>query len=454
MYICDVCFFDVCRALVMLTFGMCAPVMCALAMCALAMCASVVRALVMSALVMSALVMSALAMCALAMCAPAMCALAMCALVMCALSMCVLAVCARVARALAVSALAMCACVAGDECCVHARSVECSSACVAVFRALQTPSREARAHASHACAQENPRLLACLRNATRTTPATNSHRQLHCCDKSDVPGCREACRRVLRTATVSQEIVDTLEHAVFRLKCLSEPVTREWRCVLRASVLSGGKDEWTCTALWQCFLQTPAGAGQGPSRIDRVGMDAAKLHCCAKASRDACRRPVRAHLLQRVDARLGRLPPAPARAPLRGRARALPRGSVVTSVVSTRAVEEPCELGCDGLNYCTNFNNRPTELFRSCGRAADDAARLDVATWTRNGELSLPAAGGARGRAARGGLRRRCATSPPARPAAGGAVACALQLRPCPPHTHTNRICRVREQMTFCMHTD
>lgn len=44
-------------------------------------------------------------------------------------------------------------------------------------------------------------------------------------------------------------------------------------------------------------------------------------------------------------------------------------------------VDEPCELGCDGLSFCTNFNNRPTELFRSCTVQADHAAQADVAMW-------------------------------------------------------------------------
>lgn len=52
-------------------------------------------------------------------------------------------------------------------------------------------------------------------------------------------------------------------------------------------------------------------------------------------------------------------------------------------------VEEPCELGCDGLSFCTNFNNRPTELFRACNAEADVAARNDVLQWQKQKELVL-----------------------------------------------------------------
>lgn len=58
-------------------------------------------------------------------------------------------------------------------------------------------------------------------------------------------------------------------------------------------------------------------------------------------------------------------------------------------IMEVVAVEEPCELGCDGLSFCTNFNNRPTELFRSCNAEADEAARNDVLQWQKQKELIL-----------------------------------------------------------------
>ena len=52
-------------------------------------------------------------------------------------------------------------------------------------------------------------------------------------------------------------------------------------------------------------------------------------------------------------------------------------------------VEEPCQLGCSGLSYCTNFNNRPTEHFRSCTIEADQAASNDILLWQK-GTIQLP----------------------------------------------------------------
>lgn len=93
-------------------------------------------------------------------------------------------------------------------------------------------------------------------------------------------------------------------------------------------------------------------------------------------------------------------------------------------------VEEPCELGCDGLSYCSNFNNRPTELFRSCNRRADDAARNDVALWLQQGTLGLP------------GLSLPVLNISQCSPRAWKTVACTLQIKPCHRPSNVNWICR------------
>lgn len=93
-------------------------------------------------------------------------------------------------------------------------------------------------------------------------------------------------------------------------------------------------------------------------------------------------------------------------------------------------VEEPCELGCDGLNYCTNFNNRPTELFRSCTPQADEAARYDFALWQQQGILQLP------------GIQLPVKNISQCSPHAWKAIACTLQTKPCHSATHASRICK------------
>lgn len=93
------------------------------------------------------------------------------------------------------------------------------------------------------------------------------------------------------------------------------------------------------------------------------------------------------------------------------------------------SVDEPCELGCDGLSFCTNFNNRPMELFRSCNSQSDDAARNDFTLWQNQKELSLP------------GLVLPLQNISKCSPNVWKAVACTLQIKPCSRFSHGNHIC-------------
>ena len=94
-------------------------------------------------------------------------------------------------------------------------------------------------------------------------------------------------------------------------------------------------------------------------------------------------------------------------------------------------MEEPCELGCDGLSFCSAFNNRPSELFRRCSPAADLAARQQFEQWKSMGHIPLS-------ETMHLPLKNlsQCATEK------WKAVACALQLKPCHPKTHVSQICR------------
>lgn len=52
-------------------------------------------------------------------------------------------------------------------------------------------------------------------------------------------------------------------------------------------------------------------------------------------------------------------------------------------------VTKPCQLGCSGLNFCTNFNNRHTELFRSCDANSDTFAKSHMQQW-HGGVIKVP----------------------------------------------------------------
>lgn len=92
-------------------------------------------------------------------------------------------------------------------------------------------------------------------------------------------------------------------------------------------------------------------------------------------------------------------------------------------------VEEPCELGCEGLNYCTNFNHRPTELFRNCDSRTDQAAKHDVDLW-HQGIIRMPT------------VDIPVLDIANCFPESWKTIACALQIKPCQSKAHVNMICR------------
>ena len=94
------------------------------------------------------------------------------------------------------------------------------------------------------------------------------------------------------------------------------------------------------------------------------------------------------------------------------------------------SVDEPCELGCEGLEYCTNFNYRPTELFRSCNSESDKAAELDITQWETEGVIHLPM------------MEIPVMKISECQYEVWKAIACALQIKPCHHEGHINRICK------------
>lgn len=83
---------------------------------------------------------------------------------------------------------------------------------------------------------------------------------LPCCQKAPSPECRTTCEAVLRRTGDSQEIANALS------KECGAPALHD--------------------DLWQCFLRTDAPA----DAKDIIPYDAAKMHCCQKATTINCRR--------------------------------------------------------------------------------------------------------------------------------------------------------------------
>ncbi|XP_044253007.1 reversion-inducing cysteine-rich protein with Kazal motifs [Tribolium madens] len=285
----------------------------------------------------------------------------------------------------------------GEECCSNARSDDCHHVCLEIFRSRWTPNPPLRLKVQETCEANSPKVMECVKDFIKVTPAKDLHKKKHCCDMSNQSKCRETCKKLLSMKNITvQESIDGLQ-----LGGCGSPLPQEY--------------------FWSCFLKSTETAETAVevSRIERVGMDSAKSHCCPRAASHSCQKLCTKTFTKfwstSWDEFYNRCLTQVAEENLRN---------------CIDEVDEPCELGCDGLSFCTNFNNRPTELFRSCNTQADEAARNDVSVWQFQNKLTLP------------GLILPLKNISQCSPNVWKTVACTLQIKPCSRHSHANQICR------------
>ncbi|XP_030205196.1 reversion-inducing cysteine-rich protein with Kazal motifs [Gadus morhua] len=283
----------------------------------------------------------------------------------------------------------------GSTCCSYAgRHTTCREYCQAIFRTDSSPTVSQINAVKDYCQSHSTQLIGCVGNYTKSYPIRNPIDSLYCCDRAEDAHCQVACRRILRTLSTEQEIMEGLIE-----QCRSQPLPQD--------------------PMWQCFLgsaQPPAKPHEEP--LPPAKMDRAKLHCCSKANTSLCR-----DMCQKVSTNWG--------SQTWQEFHQLCEYNVVeTQLIACLAdVREPCQLGCTGLSYCSNFNNRPTELFRSCSVQSDQGAMNDIKLWS-NGTIKMPF------------MNipvlhiRKC------QPEMWTAVACALQIKPCHSKSRGSVICK------------
>uniref|UniRef100_A0A8C1V7I1 Reversion-inducing cysteine-rich protein with Kazal motifs n=1 Tax=Cyprinus carpio TaxID=7962 RepID=A0A8C1V7I1_CYPCA len=283
----------------------------------------------------------------------------------------------------------------GSVCCSYAgRHTNCREYCQAIFRTDSSPTVSQINAVKEYCQSISPQLIGCVANYTKSYPIRSPLDSLYCCDRAEEAHCQTACKRILHTMSTEQEIMDGLIS-----ECGSQPLPQD--------------------PLWQCFL----GSAHPPTISDPetppiAKMDYAKLHCCFKANTSSCRNMCLeistnwgTQTWQEFDQHCEYNP------------------AEMDLITCLADVREPCQLGCKDLSYCTNFNNRPTELFRSCNVQSDQGAMSDFRLWS-NGSIKMPF------------MNipvldiRRC------QPDMWKAVACALQIKPCYSKSRGSVICR------------
>ncbi|KAL9908104.1 reversion-inducing-cysteine-rich protein with kazal motifs isoform 1-T6 [Glossina fuscipes fuscipes] len=303
----------------------------------------------------------------------------------------------------------------GDRCCGNARTSECLQACREIFEPLTANKRNNRRRLHEMCAERNNDVLQCVKNITDMTPITNSYKYMPCCDFSDNESCRHICRLILNTTESTDIIIGEMESGGCGTILPHLPL---WQCFF--------------TAERKMFVPATATNSQESevSQINRLGIDGAKLHCCEKAMSAKCRRLCLQTYTTDWTTSMNNFESA-----------CLMQPNELNLRQCVDEVDEPCELGCDGLSFCTNFNNRPTELFRSCTADADLAAKSDLLMWQQRGYVSLP------------GVNLPIKNMTRCSPQKWKAVACVLQIKPCTRQGHYNHICRENcfEILSECM---
>lgn len=176
--------------------------------------------------------------------------------------------------------------------------------------------------------------------------------------------------------------------------------------------------------LWACFLSSGSKSIQprsstSISRINQIGMDSAKLLCCHKSVSPKCRRLCNQTYSNDWTESKDEFD-----------SDCLMQMTEVELKKCIDDVDEPCELGCSGLSFCTNFNNRPTELFRNCNTKADIAAQKDFNYWQATGIIRLP------------DFEMPIKNISQCSPEIWKAIACTLQIKPCTRGNLSNLICR------------
>ncbi|CAL4124806.1 unnamed protein product, partial [Meganyctiphanes norvegica] len=138
-----------------------------------------------------------------------------------------------------------------------------------------------------------------------------------------------------------QDILDTLEDA-----CGILDLTKElWKCLLRHSDSNGSSSSDS--------RQVRGGTHHAPlpehsqvSALGRLGLDAAKLSCCDRATSSECQ----GLCVRAFTNEWGRAWNA-----LNSACLLTPQESRLAACLAE--AEAPCTLGCSSLTFCSNFNN-------------------------------------------------------------------------------------------------
>ncbi|XP_030245120.1 reversion-inducing cysteine-rich protein with Kazal motifs, partial [Drosophila navojoa] len=268
------------------------------------------------------------------------------------------------------------------------------------------------------CGERNADVLQCIHNRTDMTPPVDIEKYLPCCAFSHEEKCHQTCTNVLHASKLKQR-AERSDVVFARLEAgcgLPMPHLPFWQCFLTVTRKLYVPSQEGRTRQWRPELSSQGVDNEDPNKL---GIDAAKRQCCEHASSHKCRR---------LCTQIFTNDWWETRASFDTECLEQPAEMDLRRCIES--VDAPCELGCRGLSFCSNFNNRPTQLFRSCSPAHDSAAREDFSLLQQRGFIRVL------GQELYIKNTTRCA------PDKWQALVCALQLQPCTRVGLYNGICR------------
>ncbi|XP_028406516.1 reversion-inducing cysteine-rich protein with Kazal motifs-like [Dendronephthya gigantea] len=276
---------------------------------------------------------------------------------------------------------------ASSKCC-QTRYRRCERACQIVFASNKEPSKKKLRNVKRNCKRENKNVYQCVSRVK--LPKERDHK---CCRITENKKCRAVCREVMATNTWEEKT------SKLRETC--------------------SKDSTNYLAMFTCFLnhaKSMKNTGGGSQRDVRVDV---RLHCCLSAQTEECFKLCLRTYAE--DSETGDL--------FKKRCEFNPQESTMFTCIAD--VSQPCHIGCSGLGFCKHFNHRHTELFRSCTKEKDNAAKSDYENWLKKKRVEIHSLDVV--------PVKDIATC---LPEMWKAVACTLQIRPCHAKSHGSTICR------------
>lgn len=302
---------------------------------------------------------------------------------------------------------------ASRNCCSSSPQIsqKCRRSCQVVFSSELQPSIQMGTNVQKFCAKHQ-QVVSCVKRLTSdVVPCAeqgldSKPEALKCCTKlnSDDTICRRTCQKDLQSQKSASMLISSLVAAC------GDPLAKN----------NLERDEF-----WNCLLassaKTPAPVcpnGTPPPPKPRI--DGARLQCCSKAKTSVCWE----QCVQRYTRKRGKAQN------WRKFDESCTYNPKEISMMNCLAdVTEPCQLGCSGLSFCTNFNNRHTELFRSCNSKSDFGAKSHMQEW-KKGVIHMP------------NIVIPIRDIKKCLPETWKAIACVLQIKPCSVKSHRSTICK------------